>query len=58
MESHTFGLRKEVRKLPPFDPYGHCSKKEERNAKRKEKMGRNEREKGREMRRRNDGKMR
>ena len=23
-----------------FDPYGQCSKKEERNAKRKEKMGR------------------
>ena len=45
------------RKLPPFDPYGQCSKKEERNAKRKEKMGGNEREKGREMRRRNDGKM-
>ena len=58
MESHTFGLRKEGRKLPPFDPYGQCSKKEERNAKRKEKMGRNEREKGREMRRRNGGKMR
>ena len=24
------------RKLPPFDPYGQCSKKEERNAKRRE----------------------
>ena len=58
MESYTFDLRKEGRKLPPFDPYGQCSKKEERNAKRKEKMGRNEREKRREMRRRNDGKMR
>ena len=34
MESHTFGLRKEGRKLPSFDPYGQCSKKEERNAKR------------------------
>ena len=33
-ESHTFGLSKEGRKLPPFDPYGQCSKKE--------KMGRNE----------------
>ena len=40
MESHTFGLRKEGRKLPPFDPYGQCSKKEERNSKRKEEMGR------------------
>ena len=40
MDSHTFGLRKEGRKLPPFDPYGQCSKKEERN----------EREKGRERR--------
>ena len=49
MESHTFGLRKEGRKLPLFDPNGQCSKKEERNAKRKEKMGRNEREKEREM---------
>ena len=39
-ESHTFGLRKEGWKLPPFDPYGQCSKKEERN----------EREKGRERR--------
>ena len=39
-ESHTFGLRKEGRKLPPFDPYGQCSKKEEIN----------EREKGRERR--------
>ena len=51
-----------------FDPYGQCSKKEERNAKRKEKMRRNakrkekmrrnEREQGREMRRRNDEKKR
>ena len=40
MESHTFGLRKEGRKLPHFDPYGQCSKKEERNSKRKEEMGR------------------
>ena len=40
MDSHTFGLRKEGRKLPPFDPYGQCFKKEERN----------EREKGRERR--------
>ena len=56
MGSHTFGLRKEGRKLPPFDPYGQCSKKEERNAKRKEKMGRNEREKGREMRKRKKSK--
>ena len=47
MESHTFGLRKEGRELPPFDPYGQCSKKEERNEKRKEKMGRNERDKKR-----------
>ena len=41
-ESHTFGLRKEGGggKLPPFDPYGQCSKKEERNSKRKEEMGR------------------
>ena len=38
--SHTFGFRKEGRKLPPFDPYCQCSKKEERN----------EREKGRERR--------
>ena len=53
-ESHTFGLRKEGRKFPPFDPYDQCSKKEERNTKRKEKMGRNEREKGSEMRRRNE----
>ena len=40
MESHTFGLRKEWRKLPPFNPYGQCSKKEERNSKIKEEMGR------------------
>ena len=40
MESYTFGLRKEGRKLPPFDPYSQCSKKEERNSKRKEEMGR------------------
>ena len=33
-------LEEEERKLPPFDPYGQCSKKDERNAKRKEEMGR------------------
>ena len=44
-ESHTFGLRKEGRKLPPFDPYGQCSKKEERNSKRKEKMKEKKKEK-------------
>ena len=39
-ESHTFALRKEGRKFPPFDRMGGCSKKGEkmgRNAKRKEK---------------------
>ena len=30
MESHTFGLRKGGRKFPHFDPYGQCSKKEEK----------------------------
>ena len=40
MESHTFVLRKERRKLPPFDPYGQCSKKEEGNSKRNEEMRR------------------
>ena len=29
-------LKEGGRKLPPFDPYGECSKKEERNAKRME----------------------
>ena len=30
-------LEERERKLPPFDPYGQCSKKEKRSAKRKKK---------------------
>ena len=42
-ESHTSGLRKEGRKLPPFDPYGRCFKKRRREMKeKKEKKGENE----------------
>ena len=40
MGSHTFGLRKEGRKFPPFDRMSYCSKLEERNEKRKEKIRR------------------
>ena len=52
MDSHTFGLRKEGRKLPSFDPYGQCSKKEERKRKRKEKMRRKCERMRREIRKR------
>ena len=36
-DSHTFGLRKGGRKLPPFDPYGQCSKKESKKEGKEEK---------------------
>ena len=56
-ESHTFGLRKEGRKLPPFTHTVNALKRRREIQREMRKWGENEREKEREMRRRNDGKM-
>ena len=60
MESHTFGLRKGGRKLPPFDPYGQCSKNEKEKCQEKNEMKRktkrNEKEQKRKAKGRNKNK--
>ena len=56
-DSHTFGLRKERRKLPPLTHMVNASKRRREIQRDRRKWGENEREKEREMRRRNDGKM-
>ena len=57
MESHTFGLRKEGRKLPLLTHTVNTPKRRRESQRERRKWGENEREKEREMRRRNDGKM-
>ena len=56
-DSHTFGLRKEGRKLPPLTHTVNAPKRRREIQRERRKWGEHEREKEREMRRMNDGKM-